>query len=253
MKLKCIIVDDEPLAHVVLEKYISQIQSLELLAKCKNALEAINFLHENMVDIIFLDINMPELSGLEMLKTLKKQPEIILTTAYSEFALESYEFGVKDYLLKPIKFDRFLKAVNRVIDSKTVVSPHIPEPAPQTEQLPNDFIFVKQDQSVFNVKYSDIQYIEALGNYLQVHTAAKKFVTRETMTDMEKTLPDKIFIRVHKSFIVNLSKIEKIVNNQIFIAGKEISIGTIYKSELMKKLENWCLFFFETVIEAASL
>lgn len=234
--IKCIIVDDEPLAHVVLENYITQIQSLELVAKCKNALEAINFLHKNEIDLIFLDINMPDISGIEMLKTLKVQPKIIFTTAYSEFALESYEYGVSDYLLKPIKFDRFLKAVNRVIDSKANTVPVATENNESTVDTKEDYIFIKQDQSVFKVNFADILYVEALGNYLQVYTTQKKIVARETMAEMEKKLTHENFIRVHKSFIVNVSKIEKIVNNQICIANIEISIGTIYKSELMKKL-----------------
>ncbi len=236
MKIKCIIVDDEPLAHVVLEKYITQIQSLELIAKCKNAMEAINFLHNNSVDLIFLDINMPDLSGIELLKTLKKQPRIIFTTAYSEFALESYEYGATDYLLKPIKFERFLKAVNKALElSSSTVSSEVTE-TPKTKEQENDFIFLKQDHSVYKVNYSDILYIEALGNYLQVFTSDKKIVARETMSEMDKSLSREQFIRVHKSFIVNITKIEEIKNNCINIAGKEISIGTIYKSELMKKL-----------------
>jgi len=236
MRINCIIVDDEPLAHVVLENYISQIQSLELLAKCKNALEALNFLHKNVIDLIFLDINMPDLSGIELLKTLKFQPKVIFTTAYSEFALESYEYGAIDYLLKPIKFDRFLKAVNKVIDSSpTLLIEHKTEKN-NTEETQADFIFVKQDQSVFKVKFADILYIEAMGNYLQVITNTQKIIARETLSEMEKSLKNENLIRIHKSFIVNISKIGKIVNNQISIAGKEISIGTIYKSELMKKM-----------------
>ncbi len=241
MTIKCIIVDDEPLAHVVLEKYITQVQSLELIAKCKNALEAINFLHTNSVDLIFLDINMPDLSGIDLLKTLKYQPKVIFTTAYSEFALESYEYGATDYLLKPIKFDRFLKAVNRVIDllAKTDV---INEVKPQHEvgevelEEKDNSVFLKQDNSVFKVKLIDILYIEAYGNYVQVHTVDKKIVARKTMTETEKSILNENLIRVHKSYIVNIQKIDKIHNNQIYIGSKEISIGTIYKSELMKRL-----------------
>lgn len=238
MTLKCIIVDDEPLALVVLEKYISRISSLELMEKCSNAIEATNYIHNNPVDLIFLDINMPELSGVEMLKSLQHQPKIIITTAYSEFALDGYEFGVADYLLKPIKFDRFLKAVNRVIDSITKAIPSnnsIPEVAVDN----GNYIFLKQDQEVFKVKTADILYIEALGNYLQVYTLEKKIITRETMCDFEKRINGERFIRIHKSFIVNISKIEKISNNHVFIAARQISIGTTYKSELMKRLNYY--------------
>jgi DNA-binding LytR/AlgR family response regulator len=236
MKLKCIIVDDEPLAHGVLEKYISRISGLELVGKCNNAIEAINFIHSNPVDLIFLDINMPELSGIEMLKSLQHQPKIIITTAYSEFALDGYEFGVSDYLLKPIKFDRFLKAVNRVINSTqktTATNISDAEVEPDNES----FIFLKQDQSVFKVNYSDILHIQALGNYLQVFTTSQKMIVRETMAEMEEKLPKDIFIRIHKSTIVNFTKIEKFINNQIFIAGKEFPVGTLYKNELVKRFK----------------
>ncbi len=242
MTIKCITVDDEPLAHVVLEKYISQVQSLQLVAKCKNAMEAINFLHANSVDLIFLDINMPDLSGIEMLKTLKQQPKIIFTTAYSEFALESYEYGVSDYLLKPIKFDRFLAAVNKVIDLLQLTTHKIEKKSEiqlsetEKETAKNDFIFIKQDHSIFKVQFSNILYVEAYGNYVQIYTTDKKIVARKTMTEMDKSLTDQNLIRIHKSFIVNVLKIEEIKNNQIRIADKEISIGTIYKRELMKKM-----------------
>ena len=196
------IVDDEPLAHGILENYISRIETLDLVANCKNALEAINFLHTNSADLIFLDINMPELSGIELLKTLEHQPKIIFTTAYSEFALESYEYGVSDYLLKPIKFDRFLKSVNRVIDSLSVKRPKSNDNI-KTQEKSDDFIFIKQDQSVFKVKFSDIRYIEAYGNYVKVYTNEEKIVARQTMTEIHKLLTHENFIRVHKSFIVN--------------------------------------------------
>jgi DNA-binding LytR/AlgR family response regulator len=169
------IVDDEPLAHVVLEKYISQVQSLELVSNCKHAIDAINYLHSNSVDLIFLDINMPDLSGIDFLKTLKFQPQIIFTTAYSEFALESYEFGVTDYLLKPIKFDRFLKAVNKAIASITIEPTNTIQESNSTEELvqslneDKEYLFLKQDNSVFKVKYLDILYVEAFGNYLKVY------------------------------------------------------------------------------------
>jgi len=235
------IVDDEPLAHKVLEKYISQVQSLELVSNCKNAMEAINYLHSNSVDLIFLDINMPDLSGIDFLKTLKFQPQVIFTTAYSEFAMESYEYGVTDYLLKPIKFDRFLKAVNRAID--TLGSNKSEEPISVKENNEQDqedddanHIFIKQDSSVYKVKYSDFLYVEAFGNYLKVFTADQKIVARKTMAEFEKSLTNENLIRVHKSYIINILKIDKIELNQIHIGDKEISIGTIYKSELMKRL-----------------
>lgn len=245
MKVKCMIVDDEPLAHKVLEKYISQVQKLELVTNCKNAMEAINYLHSNSVDLIFPDINMPDLSGIDFLKTLEHKPQVIFTTAYSEFALESYEYGVTDYLLKPIKFDRFLKAVNRAIET---ISKDKEQPANSKEasksnvekegvlEETNEYAFFKQDSSVYKVKYSDILYVEAFGNYLKVFTKDKKIVARKTMTEFEEELSYENIVRVHKSYFVNILKIDKIELNQIHIGEKQISIGTIYKSELLKKL-----------------
>jgi DNA-binding LytR/AlgR family response regulator len=236
------IVDDEPLAHKVLEKYISQVKSLELVTNCKNAMEAINYLHSNSVDLIFLDINMPDLSGIDFLKTLEHKPQVIFTTAYSEFALESYEYGVADYLLKPIKFDRFLKAVNKVLylvkdePVKTNAIREIKEENGEVYEEENEYVFFKQDSSVYKVKYSDILYVEAFGNYLKVFTKDQKIVARKTMTEFEKELSYENIIRVQKSYFVNILKIDKIELNQIHIGEKQISIGTIYKSELMKKL-----------------
>lgn len=241
MIVRCMIVDDEPLAHKVLEKYISQVQSLELVSNCKNAMEAINFLHSNSVDLIFLDINMPDLSGIDFLKTLKFQPQVIFTTAYSEFALESYEYGVIDYLLKPVKFDRFLKAVNKAIDATTNASVKEnvtkEEDVSENSEEDDNHVFIKQDSSVFKVKYTDILYVEAFGNYLKVFTIDQKIVARKTMTEFEQSLTYENLIRVHKSYIVNILKIDKIELNQIHIGEKQISIGTIYKSELMKRLK----------------
>lgn len=239
------IVDDEPLAHKVLEKYILQVQSLELVTNCKNAMEAINYLHSNSVDLIFLDINMPDLSGIDFLKTLQHKPQVIFTTAYSEFALESYEYGVTDYLLKPIKFDRFLKAVNRAIEAISKEAEQLKQTKeiskPKTEikdilDEENEYTFFKQDSSVYKVKYSDILYVEAFGNYLKVFTTNQKIVARKTMTEFENELSYDNIIRVQKSYFVNILKIDKIELNQIHIGEKQISIGTIYKSELMKKL-----------------
>ena len=163
MKLKCLIVDDEVLAQDVIEKYITTIPTLELVGKCDNAVETISFLHNHQVDLLFLDLNMPELSGLEILKTLTNHPKVILTTAYSEYALESYEYGVVDYLLKPIKLERFIKAVNKVVEqfSENTIKEDIPEK--QHAQS----IFIKEDQVTYQIDLNDILFIEAYGNYLK--------------------------------------------------------------------------------------
>lgn len=232
MKLKCLIVDDEVLAQDVIEKYVSTLPTLQLVGKCDNAVEAISFLHNNQVDLLFLDLNMPELSGLEMLKTLTNPPKVILTTAYSEYALESYEFGVVDYLLKPIKLERFIKAVNKVVEqySENTIKEDIPD-----EQHPQT-IFIKEDQVTYQIVLNDILFVEAYGNYLKVHTLEKVYVTRDTMHDMESKLPDGIFMRIHKSYIVSVSKIESISGNRVFINKQEIPVGEMYRLALKQNI-----------------
>ncbi len=232
MELNCLIVDDEILAQDVIEKYISTMPTLNLVGKCDSAIEAISFLHNNQVDLLFLDLNMPELSGLEMLKTLTNPPKVILTTAYSEYALESYEYGVIDYLLKPIKLERFIKAVNKVVEqfSETKAGTEI-----QAKQ-PGQTIFLKEDQVTYQVNLNDILFIEAYGNYLKVHTPDKVHVIRDTMHDMEDKLPESLFIRIHKSYIVSLSKIESVSGNRVFIKQQEIPVGEMYKLTLKQKI-----------------
>ena len=234
MEIKCLIIDDEVLAQNVIENYISTIPTLKLVGKCDNAVEAISFLHNNPVDLLFLDLNMPELSGLEMLKTLTKLPKVILTTAYSEYALESYEYGVVDYLLKPIKLERFIKSVNKVVEQ-------FAEPLRQTEQKAGPAfhpIFIKDDQATYQVGAENILYVEAYGNYLKVHTTGKIYVTRETMHDIEKKLPENLFMRVHKSYIIALSKIQSISGNRVYIDKQEIPIGEMYKLAFRQKIQK---------------
>jgi len=234
MEIKCLIVDDEVLAQDVIEKYIATIPTLNLVGKCDSAVEAISFLHNKQVDLLFLDLNMPELSGLDMLKTLTNPPKVILTTAYSEYALESYEYGVIDYLLKPIKLERFIKAVNKVVEkhSEKIVN------ETDSEFKPEYTIFIKEDQITYQLNLSDIHYVEAYGNYLKVHTKEKVYVTRDTMHDMEGKLPENMFLRVHKSFIISIPKIESVSGNRIFINKKEIPVGEMYKLALKQKISE---------------
>ncbi|TAE08761.1 MAG: DNA-binding response regulator [Bacteroidetes bacterium] len=233
MSLKCLTIDDEPLAHTILENYIGQVSSLQLVGKCYNAVEAINFLHQNPVELIFLDIQMPLLTGLEMLKTLQNPPHVILTTAYSEFALESYEFGVSDYLLKPIRFERFLKAVNKILqreskESKTVETPALPTDA---------YILVKQDGTMHKIALADILYVEGYGNFVKIHVADKYILVAETMTDIQTRLP--AFLRIHKSYLLNINALDKIEGNRIFLHNKqELPLGNSFKQAVLEKLKN---------------
>ncbi len=232
MKLGCIIVDDESLAQNVLETYISSVSTLHLLKKCNSALEAISYLHENKVDLIFLDINMPELSGLEMLKTLTDPPQVILTTAYSEYALESYDYGVADYLLKPFSLERFLKAVNRVT--------HKFEPSDSNKKTlqKSNKIILRQDKVIHSVSTEDIEYVKAYGNYLSVFTKAKKYIVRDTISAFEQKLSRHLFVRVHKSYVVQINKISTIDGNRLYIGDTKVPIGNYYKQSLKLRLED---------------
>ena len=233
MSLNCIVVDDEKLAQNVLEKYIDTLPSLTLLKKCNTALEAISFMHETAVDLVFLDIDMPELSGIEMIKTLNTKPMVVLTTAYSEYALESYEYGVVDYLLKPISIDRFLKAVNRAINMMTT---HKNEVSTEKSKYHNvNHILLKESGVTYNIPQKDILYIEANGNYLNVFTKGKKYMIREKMHVIQKKLPEELFLRVHKSYIISLNELNSFEGNRLKIGETIIPIGGFYKSQLIKQ------------------
>jgi DNA-binding LytR/AlgR family response regulator len=224
-------VDDEPIAQQILESYISQIDSLHIAGKCSNAFEALNVLHQEQIDILFLDIKMPSLSGLEMLKTLQNPPKVILTTAFSEFGAESYEYGITDYLLKPIPFERFLKAVNKIVMPKNTNL----EKEENDEKLSSDptFIFFKADKKIHKYYFSEILFIEGSGNYVKIHTKNDKpLMVLDKLIELYDKLPQKNFIRVHKSFIVNVSHIQKIEGNMLKIQDKSIPISATYKQKL---------------------
>ena len=235
MRLKCVIVDDEPLAQDILESYVLKIDYLELVAKCSNALEAIQVLQNEKVDLLFLDINMPVLSGLDMLKSIQNSPHVILTTAYSEYAVQSYELNVKDYLLKPIAFDRFLTAINKITPTETA--------KPETdieEDNTNTFMFFKADKTVYKFYYDEILFFEGYGNYVKVHSSTKKTIlVLDKLSSLENKLISQGFKRVHKSYLINLSKVNEISGNQIMIDDTKIPIGQSHKesfwNEIMKK------------------
>lgn len=228
MKINCIIVDDEPLARKVLKQYIGSVSSLELVKECFNAIDAAAFLHENEIDLMFLDIKMPKITGLQFLKTLKSPPLIIITTAFSEFALEGYEFGVVDYLLKPIPFERFLKAINQVRERMSLKNT---QPVEKKKLPETDFIILKSDTTEYKVNYSEIMYLEAYGNFVKVHTVNKMLLISENLKSISNKLSKDIFIRIHKSFIVNINRIEKIKGNKVFIGNESIPVGRYYKRD----------------------
>lgn len=228
---KCIIVDDEPAAHYVLANYIKQNPQLELVFQGYNGIEAMNYLRENPVDLMFLDINMPEISGMELLKILPSHPKTILTTAYSEFALESYDYGVIDYLLKPIYFPRFLKAIDRFFATESVKQ--------KAEETVNS-VSVKVDGYLMDIELDQLLYAQSFGNYVKLHTTKRTYLASITTTEFEKCLPEKSFMRIHKSYIVALDKIDATEKDFVVIKNERIPIGITYKRELtdrLKKLE----------------
>lgn len=240
MEIKCIIVDDEVPALKILEKYISDIPALKLLKKCSSAMEAMEFLHGNKIDLMFLDINMPKITGLDFLKTLQNPPLIIITTAYREFAYDGFELNVLDYLHKPFSFERFVKAVNKALERKTepTAIPYI-IPQQQREQLDNDFIFVKDDKISYKINLRDLLYVEAVGDYIKFVTTEKAYLSYQTMKNAETYLPPNRFPRVHKSFIVSISKINSIEGNMIHIHNTTIPIGQTYRKGFLELIERF--------------
>jgi DNA-binding LytR/AlgR family response regulator len=226
--IKCIIVDDERLAQQVIQSHLQKIPGLQIMATCNNAMEAATALRNFEVDLIFLDIQLPGITGLHFLRSLTDPPLVILTTAYAEYAVESYEFNVIDYLLKPISFERFKKAITKITDGRLFVQNNLEKMPPSTEH-----IFIKSGSKFFRINFPEIQYVEAMKDYLKIHTADYKLVTLQTMSEMEKILPPKQFIRVHKSFIVGVSHIRTVYGNSIEIEKTTIPIGISYKTNVM--------------------
>jgi DNA-binding LytR/AlgR family response regulator len=226
--LKYIIIDDEPLAHEIIEEFCSMLPHVRLEKNCYNAMEAMQYLNENTVDFMFLDINMPKLRGLDFLKTLSKPPKTIITTAYKEHALEGFELNVVDYILKPFSFDRLVKAVNKVSDTQTTKT-IIKEVSNETSVTR---FFVKGDKKHHQIDLNDLLYIEAYGNYTKLFLKDEMIVSHEKISHYESILREGSFLRVHKSFIVAIDKIKFIEGNRILINEHKIPIGQTYKSSI---------------------
>lgn len=235
MKTRCLIVDDEPLARALIRGHVEKLENFEIVAECSDAMKALKSLREKQVDLIFMDIQMPQITGIEFLKTLKHPPKVIITTAYREYALEGFDLDVVDYLLKPITFERFLKSINKyyqmIQDEFQVVGSN------NSEKLNDEaFIYIKENKKVIKIYLSEIKYIEGLSEYVQIYTDKRKIITKTSMTQMEeKLLPDN-FLRIHKSFIVSINKIEAFTANTIEIQGKELPIGRSYKNGVLSSL-----------------
>jgi DNA-binding LytR/AlgR family response regulator len=231
MKLKCIIIDDEPVARKVLQEFIEDIDYLELIGQAEDPLKAMSLLDENDVDILFLDINMPKLNGVDFLKSSKTRATIIMTTAYAEYAVEAYGLDVLDYLVKPIAFDRFLKACNKAKGARE----HKNSSQVQSNKI-NDHFFIKCDNQIEKVFYSDLMYAEAMLNYVMLYTTSKKMMVYVTIKGLEEQLPSDIFIRIHKSFIVNRSKIKSIEGNILHIGNDKIAISQSLREKVLNEI-----------------
>jgi DNA-binding LytR/AlgR family response regulator len=231
MKLNCLIIDDEPVARKGMEEYVREVEFLNLVANCENALKAMPYLENKAVDLLFLDIHMPKLSGIEFLKMLTDPPMVIFTTAYSEYALEGYTLNIIDYLVKPIAFERFLKAVHKALDFYT-----LQHKADIPKATPPDYFFIKCDSKYEKVNYQEVLYIEALQNYVIVHTLERKLITYLTISGLENQLPKEQFIRVHKSYLVSLQKIKAVAGHEIVINGTKIPISRNLKEEVMDRI-----------------
>jgi DNA-binding LytR/AlgR family response regulator len=227
MKLKCIIIDDEPIARKILQEFIEEIDYLELTGQAENPLKAMAFLNDNAIDIIFLDINMPKINGIEFLKNSKINASIIMTTAYTEYAVEAYGLDVLDYLVKPISFERFLKACNKAKETEKSIKiiPKI-----------NDHFFIKCDNQIEKIFFNDLIYAEAMLNYVMLYTNSKKMMVYITIKSLEEQLPAEVFIKVHKSFIVNINKVDSIEGNILNIGNEKITISQNLREKVIKEI-----------------
>jgi two-component system, LytTR family, response regulator len=234
---KCIIVDDEPMARDVIKRYIQQMPKLKLMGEFGNAIDATIFLQEHSIDIIFLDIRMPELSGTEFVRSLRTIPKIIFTTAHKEYAHEGFELDVTDYLLKPIRFDRFLRAVNKAFPQKQQ-EPDSPLLMAGENKAVASFIYLRVDRKMVKVLLDDILYIESDKDYVKVYTDKGYLITRQTIASVEAMLSDSKFIRVHRSYIVSLSKLKSFTAESVEIGNKELPIGKLYRNIFLKLQGN---------------
>jgi DNA-binding LytR/AlgR family response regulator len=237
--IRCLVVDDEHLALHILEDYIAKVPFLQLIKSTTNPIEALTLVQEGNIDLIFLDVQMPELTGIQFLKIANGKAKVILTTAYPQYALEGYELDVVDYLLKPIAFDRFFKSVQK---AQGIIQPsakvEIKAEASVQQDFLNDFIFVKTEHKIQKVYLKDILYIEGLKDYISIFTPAERIITLQGMKKMEDALPEKYFMRVHKSYIISINKIDSIERSRIWIGEKIIPIGDTYREEFFKVIDG---------------
>jgi two-component system, LytTR family, response regulator len=237
LKLNCVIIEDEPLARNLLVDYVKKVPSLNLIEAFSNPLLAMETLRSAAIDVLFLDVQMPEITGISLLKILKKRPLVVLTTAYSQYALEGYELDVADYLLKPITFERFLKSVDKItqrLESIPSAQPSVVESLPNTSA----FIFVKDGTKLVKVKLDEILYIEGLKDYVTIHTSSQKIITLQRLKALEEQLPSNKFIRIHNSYIVSLDAIDVIQKNEVQIKGVSLPVGDTYRKSFKEFIDR---------------
>ncbi|WP_417873088.1 LytR/AlgR family response regulator transcription factor [Xanthomarina gelatinilytica] len=233
-KISCLIVDDEAIAREIIATHLSKISNIDVVASCSSAMEAFNVISNNDIDLVFLDINMPEISGISFAKSINKNIKIIFTTAYRDYAVEGFELQAVDYLLKPISFERLLKAVNTYFE---VYSQTNNKGFTETDN--NQFMFVRADRRMIKIDFDAIIYIESYSDYIKIHLADETIVTRETISAIEAKLPSKQFIRIHRSFIIALSHIVSFTNEHVVIQGQALTISRSYKKEVLDLLERF--------------
>ena len=237
-KIRCLVIDDELPAREILKKHITGVEALELCGTCSNAVEAISFLKDNRVDLLFLDIQMPHLLGTDFIRTLKNPPKIIFTTAYRKYAIEGFELDAVDYLLKPISFERFLKAVNKILQIDLQGNNSVVFSTENHSESAPPFLYFRANRKMVKVLFNEILYIEGLNDYIRIITTTKPIVTKHLLASLEEMLPPVEFIRIHKSFIVAINKIESFNADSVEINKKEIPIGRLFKFNLNKILNS---------------
>lgn len=231
--IRCIIVDDEAIAREILESHIAKIDSVKVVASCKNALDAFKVINSEEIDLIFLDINMPEITGLSFARSMTRDIKIIFTTAYREYAVDGFDLQAVDYLLKPISFERLLQAVNKFMNERINTTP---QGRTDNELEHEDSFFVRSDRKMTRINFDDILYIESLSDYVKIHLQDKTVVTRETLSNIEERLPGKDFLRIHRSYLVSVSSIESFTNETIVVQKHELPISRSHKEDVLKRL-----------------
>jgi DNA-binding LytR/AlgR family response regulator len=236
MKIRCLLVDDEPPALAVLRSHIAAVPMLEVVTQCHNAIAAFEALQKHPVDLMFLDVKMPQLTGTDFLRSLRNPPKVILTTAYRDYALEGYDLDVVDYLLKPISLDRFLRAVQKVYRPESSGPPAVPAPRETTHAEADRFLYFRAERKMVKVMVDEILYVESLKDYVRIVTAARQIVAKQTITSLEEMLPEDTFLRIHRSFIVARTRIDSFSPNHVEVGGKELPIGRHYKHDVERIL-----------------